>query len=395
MQAMTAPATVPTTAMYGPRPADAASSKPEFAARIAAMVEMLAGNAARHDADDSFVAANYAALKQQGFLRAHVPAELGGFGLSHRETCALVRQLAAGCGATGLTFAMHSHLVALAAWRWRNEGAPTDKLLRRVAAENLVLVSTGASDWLESRGTAEKVDGGFWVTGRKTFCSGAPAGDLLMTSAVYDDPEAGPTVLHFAVPFKAEGVAVLDTWRAMAMRGTGSHDVDLGGVFVPDGAISGRRPQGKWHALYHAISMLAFPVIFSAYLGVAENARARALEIARPRSSDDGQIRLVGEMENALTAARLAVAAMIDLAENATPGAATTSQTVIARTLAGEAAIRTVECAMEVVGGSALFRARGIERAFRDIQGARYHALRREPQLRLTGRVALGLDIDG
>ena len=36
-------------------------------------------------------------------------------------------------------------------------------------------------------------------------------GDLLVTSAIHDDPEKGPTVLHFAVPFKAEGVRRLDT----------------------------------------------------------------------------------------------------------------------------------------------------------------------------------------
>lgn len=373
---------------------DAATTKADLLARLPGLAELLAGNAAAHDADDSFVAGNYAALKAQGFFRAHVPEELGGFGLTHRETCDLVRRLAAACGATGLAFAMHSHLVAFAAWRWRHEGAPTDKLLRRVAAENLVLVSTGATDWLPSGGTAEKVEGGFRITARKTFCSGAPAGDLLMTSAVYDDPEAGPTVLHFAAPFKAEGVTIHDTWRAMAMRGTGSHDVELKGVFVADAAISARRPQGKWHHMFHVISMVAFPIVYSAYLGVAENARDRALEIARTRKPDDALIRQVGELENALTAARLAVEEMMNLAETGKPGAATTSRTFIARSLAGDAAIRAVECAMEVVGGSALFRARGIERAFRDIQGARFHALRREPQLRLAGRVALGLDID-
>jgi alkylation response protein AidB-like acyl-CoA dehydrogenase len=379
-------------------PGDATSrhtTEAELMARLPPLLDLLAGNAARHDADDSFVADNYDALKQQGFLRAHVPEELGGFGLSHRDACDLVRQLAAACGATGLTYAMHSHLVAFAAWRWRHENAPTDKLLRRVAAENLVLVSTGATDWLPSGGTAEKVEGGFRITGRKTFCSGAPAGDLLMTSAVFADPEAGATVLHFAVPFNAEGVTVHDTWRAMTMRGTGSHDVELEAVFVPDAGISARRPQGKWHHMFHVISMVAFPIVYSAYLGVAESARARALEIARAGKCDDGRIRQVGEMENALAAARMAVAEMVELAATAKPGAETTSRVFTARTLAGESSIRAVECAMEVVGGTALIRARGIERAFRDIQGARYHALRLEPQLRLAGRVALGLDIDG
>src|SRR3546814_6728049 len=57
-------------------------------------------------------------------------------------------------------------------------------------------------------------------------------------------------------------------------------DVELKDVFVPDAAISGRRPQGKWHPLFHIISMVAFPLIYSAYVGVAEGARAAAIAAA-------------------------------------------------------------------------------------------------------------------
>jgi alkylation response protein AidB-like acyl-CoA dehydrogenase len=64
------------------------------------------------------------------------------------------------------------------------------------------------------------------------------------------------------------------------------------------------------------------------------------------------------------------------------------------RTLAGRAAIRTVEKAMEVVGGGSFYRRLGLERLFRDIQGARFHPLQDKRQLRYTGRFALGLDID-
>lgn len=355
----------------------------------------IALDAAVHDADDSFVADAYALLKREGFFKAHVPAELGGGGASYREVCRMVRALARGCSATGLAFAMHCHLVALAVWRWRHEGAPTETLLRRVAAEDLVLVSSGGSDWLQSAGEAVKVDGGFRVTARKAFASGCPAGDLLMTSAVHQDPEAGPTVLHFAVPLKAEGVAILDTWRALGMRGTGSHDVELTSVFIADAAISGRRPQGKWHPLFHAISMIAFPIIYSAYLGVAEGARARALEIARRKRADDSLALSVGEMENALAEAEIAVEAMIATAETARPGPEVTNRVMIGRTLAAKAAIATVERAMEAAGGAAFYRSQGLERAFRDIQGARFHPLQEKPQLRYAGRLALGLDIDG
>ncbi|HEY7689194.1 MAG TPA: acyl-CoA dehydrogenase family protein [Dongiaceae bacterium] len=349
----------------------------------------------QHDRDDSFVAENYEALKAAGFFKALVPSELGGEGADYGEICRAVRRLATYCSSTALAFSMHSHLVATAAWRWRHEKAPTDKLLQRIAAENLILVSSGGSDWLHSAGTATKVDGGFRITARKIFSSGCPSGNLLMTSAVYEDPSAGPTVLHFGVPLKAEGVKILDTWRAMGMRGTGSHDVELKEVFVPDAGIAGRRPQGKWHPLFHAISMIAFPLIYSAYVGVAEGARSRALAAVRKRPNADQLAPLVGEMENSWATAEMALEHLIGIAQSQRAGAETTGRIMIGRTIAGEAAIATVERAMEVAGGAAFYRDFGLERAFRDVQGARFHPLQRVPQLRFAGRLAMGLDIDG
>ncbi len=237
---------------------------------------------ARHaDEGDAFVAENYADLRAAGFFSAHVPAELGGGGADYVTLCAMVREIAKGCGATGLAFSMHSHQVAVAAWRWQNQKAPLEALLRRVATEQIVILSSGGSDWLESGGRAEKVEGGFKITARKGFASGAPAAALLMTSAVYDDPQAGPTVLHFGVPLKAEGVRLEETWRAMGMRGTGSHDIVLDGFFLADAAVGGKRPRGKWHMLFHIISKLAFPLIYSAYTGVAEGARDAAMAAAK------------------------------------------------------------------------------------------------------------------
>jgi acyl-CoA dehydrogenase len=355
----------------------------------------LAAHAPVHDADDTFVAEGFALLKEHGFFQAHVPAELGGYGAGYAEICAAIRALAKSCGSTALAFAMHTHLVAVAAWRWRHQNAPTDGLLKRVAAENLVLISSGGSDWLKSAGHAEKVEGGFRIDARKVFSSGCLAGDILMTSAVYDDPDAGATVLHFGVPFTADGVRIVETWRVMGMRGTGSHDVELKNVFVAEAAISGRRPQGKWHPLFHAISLLAFPIIYSAYLGVAESARTRALEIAKKRPADDSLALLAGDMENAFAGAEIAWKDMVRLAETLTPGPDATSQVMVRRTLVGQNAIRTVERAMEVAGGVSFYRDVGLERAFRDVQGARFHPLQEKPQLRYTGRVALGLDIDG
>jgi alkylation response protein AidB-like acyl-CoA dehydrogenase len=371
------------------------SSSIDWVAQADDVAQCISQRAAEHDATDAFVADNFALMKERGFFKAHVPSELGGHGADYTTICTVVRRLAAACGSTGLAYSMHTHLVALAAWRWRHENAPTDSLLKRVAAEDLILISSGGSDWLKSMGSAVRVEGGFVVNARKIFSSGCPAGDLLMTSAVYEDPEAGPTVLHFPVPFKAQGVSIIDTWRVMGMRGTGSNDVALKDVFVPDTSIAGRRPQGKWHPLYHAVSMLALPIIYSAYVGVADSARQLALVIARKKPVEEGLVQSVGEMETTFACAELASADMIRLAENERPGPSTTSRVMMRRTMVAENAIGTVERAMEVVGGGSFYRDLGLERAFRDVQAARFHPLQEKPQFRYSGRVALGLDLDG
>jgi alkylation response protein AidB-like acyl-CoA dehydrogenase len=355
----------------------------------------IARHSARHDRDETFVAEGFASLKAAGFFKALVPSELGGPGADYRDICMAIRRLANHCGSTALAFSMHCHLVALPVWRWRNEKAPVEALLRRVVNEDLVLISSGGSDWLPGSGVATKVEGGFRIKARKVFASGCPAGSLLMTSAVYDDPEAGPTVLHFGIPFAAAGVKIVDTWHTMGMRGTASHDVEINDVLVADAAISARRPAGKWHPLFHAISMVAFPMVMNAYVGVAEQARTTALGLGRAKKDSGHLATLVGRMENAFSTAELAIERMVSLAESSKPGPVITGQTMAAKTLSARAAIETVECAMNVAGGASFYQATGLERAFRDVQGAKFHPLQELPQLQYAGRLALGWDIDG
>ena len=137
-----------------------------------------ARRAADHDQDDSFVAENYAKLREVGAFGAGVPAELGGGGASHAEVCGMVRELARHCGSTGLAFAMHSHLVGTMTAAWRDGNKVPETMLKRVATEGTILVSSGASDWLSGSGKLEKVEGGFKMNGRKIFGSGSPVGRL-------------------------------------------------------------------------------------------------------------------------------------------------------------------------------------------------------------------------
>jgi len=354
-----------------------------------------AARAAGHDADDTFVSENYADLRRRRLFSAAVPVELGGGGASPIEMCEVLRTLAHGCSSTALALSMHTHQVLIPAWRWRQEHAPTEPFLRRIAAEELVIATSGGSDWLTGSGRADKVEDGYRVSGRKIFASGSPAADIFSTMAIYDDPIEGPTVLHFAIPLDAPGVTRHDNWRTLGMRGTGSHDLTVDSVFVPDAAISVRRPSGRWSHIWHIVVACALPAIYSVYVGVAEAARDVALREATRRRDDHTVQEMVGAMDTELSAARLAWRSMVDVANRGRVGPDVTNEVMIGRTLAGQAALRTAEAAMEVAGGAGFFRSAGLERLFRDVQGARYHALRGAAQRRYAGRLALGLDPNG
>ena len=352
-----------------------------------------AANAAKADEDDRFVADNYKALKAAGLVEAAVPVELGGRGATIAELCDMIRIIAASCGSTGLAFSMHTHQVAIPAWRWRHQKvAAVEPLLKRVAAEKIVLLSSGGSDWIGGSGKAEKVDGGYRITARKVFTSGAEAGDLLMTGAVLDGEPA--KVLHFGVPMKAPEVTIVDTWRTLGMRGTGSNDVSIDGLFIPDANVALARNAGEWHPLFQIISTIAFPLIYAAYLGVAESARDIAIGLAKKKPANPHMVSLAGRMDTSLRAAQLAHRHMVATVEKNAPSADSVNETMIARTLVAEHAIKAVELAMELAGGAGFYRAAGLERRFRDIQGARFHPLQQGPQAAYAGSMALGLPVD-
>jgi acyl-CoA dehydrogenase len=362
--------------------------------RLAALLPAISARAAEHDAANAFVAEHYAQLKAARLFSVGVPIELGGDGLEPGELAPLLIALAKSCSSTALAFAMHTHLVALFAWRWRNQKAPLDAVLRRVVDGQIGLVTTGGSDWLDSSGTARKVDGGYVVDAVKGFASGVPAGALLNTSAVHDDPEAVATVIHFLAPLDAPGVRIDPTWNALGMRGTASHQVHLEGFFLADAAVLLKRPKGLWHPLYHAMSMISVPLIYAVYYGIAEAARDAALQTVRRKPVTPQLVDLVGEMETELAAARVALADML-AASSGPPGPETTNRVFLDRANFVRAALATVERALEVAGAAGFMRFHPIERLFRDIQAARFHPLTSRPQRDLAGRMALGLAIDG
>lgn len=365
-----------------------ASVRPAFGP-IDDILSLLAARGERCENDDAFVDDNVSALAERGFLRALVPSELGGGGVAHSEVCDTLRKVAHACPSTALCLAMHQHLVSAAVWRWRRD-ASTEKLLRRVASEGLLLVSTGANDWLESSGTLTPVEGGYRLTATKAFASGSVAGDLAVTSARLET-DAGTEVLHFAVPLAADGVSLREDWKAMGMRGTGSNTIEFRDVFVPEAAITLRRPAGRFHPVWSVVLTVAMPLIMSVYVGVAERAAELATGLAR---EDDASFASLGEMFNALTAARLATARMIAICNDLdfVPAIASTNEVIACKSIAAREAVATVDHAIAAVGGRAYYRGAGLERLARDVRAAAFHPVQQPKQVRMSGRILKGLE---
>ncbi len=349
-------------------------------------------DAADRDANDGFIGPNYDILRAAKIFSAQIPAEYGGGGAPHAEMCEFIRGLAHHCPSTALALAMHQHLVAAAVANDR-AGRPGRALLDKVAASELILISTGANDWLDSNGSAEAVEGGYRVTAFKPFASGSPKGNVLVTSAAYDGPD-GPEVLHFPIPLNAEGVTILNDWSTIGMRATGSQTVKLENVFVPDAAIALRRPRGVFHMAFAVITTVALPLIMSAYVGTAEAAAKIARDRAKGRVGDPVTPYLIGEMENLLTTAQIAHADMIRIANNFdfAPSIQMASDVLSRKTICANAVIATAEKALEATGGAGFYRKTGLERLLRDAHAAQFHPLPEKRQQLFTGRTSMGLD---
>ncbi|MDZ4068880.1 MAG: acyl-CoA dehydrogenase family protein, partial [Tabrizicola sp.] len=213
--------------------------------------------------------------------------------------------------------------------------------------------------------------------------------DVFMTGAVLEE-DGERHVLHFGASMKAPEVRILDTWHTLGMRGTGSHDVVLDELFVPDAGVALKRKSGEWHPLFHTIATIAFPLIYAAYLGVADSACRIALDMAKERPVTHDMRGMAGRMMTELRGAEMALASMLAAVDRNAPSAETVNEVMTGKVLGADHMIRAVELAMELASGAGFYRSAGLERRFRDIQGARYHAMQRGPQAQYAGAMALG-----
>ncbi|GAC1580069.1 MAG: acyl-CoA dehydrogenase family protein [Candidatus Dormibacteria bacterium] len=362
-----------------------------------------AATAERHDREGTFVTEGYEALRRSGYLRLAVPQRLGGLGASMRQVCHAQAELGRHDGSTALAASMHLHVVMGFAYRWRRGFLAVRGLLRQIVEDDLVVASSGASDWLWPSGSATAVEGGFRLSGRKSFVSQSPVADIFYTAAVHHDPERGPVVVVLAVDAVAEGVERIDNWDTLGMRGTGSNDVRFGDVFVPADRVLMRRELGKVDQGIRSQLVHSSPVIAAAYFGIAQGARDEAVRVVSERLRGDGRSlaedpqrqREVGLMDYRL---RTAWWALMGAADMMTGDYRVNDELVLAASLAKRmvvhSAIAVVDLAMETVGGGGYYRTSRIERAYRDVRAGKFHPLNSEATLSFAGRLALGQSLD-
>ncbi|WP_159502022.1 acyl-CoA dehydrogenase family protein [Microbacterium sp. 18062] len=353
-----------------------------FLALADGVVETFRDRAAAHDATNSFPFENYDDLRATGLLNLSIPEALGGLGATQAEVIPVLERLASGDGATAL--AVNMHITPLGQWAgvWRRTGNPRlEHLLREAAAGNLIWAAVtseyGSPNLMsDARTKAERVEGGFRITGRKNFGTNTAIATHASTTARYEDPEKGPQLLMLRISLKDPRVTIHQTWNMLGMRATQSNDLEFSELFVPDEDVVHSFPVGHLDAtVTETVFGWSQPAFAAVYLGIAVGAldwakqqvRRRGL-VEDPRAQDaiaDAEILI--ETARALLhrhAAQFGTDQMYEefgLQE-------IVAQSALVKHVATKNAVAVFTRLVDVVGGAAYVRSLPFERTWRDVQ---------------------------
>jgi alkylation response protein AidB-like acyl-CoA dehydrogenase len=393
----------PNMAEAFPRDDDRAYRRAALVAGADALAARFAERAPEHDRAGSFPHENIADLRAAGWPALTVPTRLGGLGAGLLDTVTALERLAAGDGSTALGIAMHLQTLGAAS---ETEAWPEDQFAAvcRAAVADGALVNACASEpelGSPSRGglprtTAVRDGVGWRLTGLKNFASLSPALDYFIIPAAL----AGETdaIGRFLVP-RGPGLTIVENWDPMGMRATGSHDVVLTDVVVPNAALLYRQSAAAPDPYRATLNTWFTLSVTAVYFGVALGACAAAVRYAhgrvptalgRPIATLDTVQHRLGQADLTLRAARALLHGTAQ-AWDARPGerAALAGDVVAAKVFVTNAAIDATDQAMRVVGGAAMRRDLPLERFYRDVRAGLYHPPSDDQALALLGRLAL------
>ncbi len=204
-----------------------------------------AERAGRHDREASFPVDNWSDLRDAGFLTLVIPERFGGLGADFCTYALVAEELGRHCGSTALTFNMHTATCLLAgpiADELGLTGADLAVLEERRArlfggiVERHLVHSQPFSEGLSGRATtgvattAQPVEGGYLVRGRKIFASLSENADIHNVVCLVPGDDR---IRLLGVAAGASGLTVTGDWDPLGMRGTVSKTLILDDVFVP------------------------------------------------------------------------------------------------------------------------------------------------------------------
>lgn len=379
-----------------------------FMAIAQALAAQFDQRAAEHDRAGTFPFENYAAVRAAGLPALIVPERYGGWGAGLLETVMTMGALAVGDGSTALNVTMHMQTLggALEAGGWPE---PLLEKVCRDAVERGLLINSVATEpelGSPSRGgkpktRAKPIYGSseqpvVWqINGRKNFASMSPTLDYMIIPAVLDD--GSEEVARFLVP-SSDAIEIVETWDAMGMRTTGSHDIILHDVQVPSDYLIARGATDKPHQKGKANAWFALGVS-AVYVGVAVAALQAAVHYAKERTPTalgkpiaelESIQRRLGQAELLIHQAHTHLYAAAALWERHPDQRVELSPTIIAaKYTATNNAIEAVDHCMRVVGGSSMTKHLPLERYYRDVRGGLSHPLNDDQALVLFGQLVI------
>ncbi|MBI1814997.1 MAG: acyl-CoA/acyl-ACP dehydrogenase [Deltaproteobacteria bacterium] len=364
-----------------------------------------AERAARHDRDASFPFDDFADLHREGYLALTIPTALGGRGISIHDFCLVQEQLACGSGATALGANMHLYNLGggLRLFREPFRQRVVDSVVREGA-----VIASSISEPSASLGsplvTARKVAGGYRVSGRKYFCTLAPILRYFLFNARlegFSQPGLSGTVT-LAAERGIAGMEIIETWDAMGMRATGSHDIQFTDAFIADECLIGDEGAGvegglqslPWYAL--GIASVYIGIAGAAFDFVVDYVKQRTLHpLPATIASLPGIQFTVAEMHIKLEAARAFIfKTAYELAHGADFGDQLLPKVTAPQYFATTTALDVVTMAMQAMGGPSIFRRYPIERLYRDVRAGTLHPYTHSWLLEMIGKLALGIPLD-
>lgn len=309
------------------------------------------------------------------------------------------------------------------------------------AAWNLVMngTITGFLAWLPEEGAREiladgpttvagalfppqpatRVDGGWRVTGHVPYASGCANAQWWALPAVEmdgDKPKVDPQTgqpAPFGVFFRHEDGRVLDTWHTVGMRGTGSADIAIEDVFIPDRRTMPVRPlqtpaSGFEGPLYRMVPWLSILGESTVSVGIAAAAVDALVEVARTKTPAYMATPLREQQFAQLVAAkarsrveasrdtlyRAAEEGYADVQDGSRLSWEAKTRLQLAVCFAAEASAEAVRLVCDGAGASSIRTGQPFERYMRDVHVLTQHSSKSGPRYVTAGRLMFGLDND-